>query len=284
MANMFNTLGLAGVPKEGLFGVEIEVEGANLPRNRESVAFDAVWRVEKDGSLRGESAEYVFRKPLSFEQARDAIILLGDRRNDKGSVINESVRAGVHVHLNVQALTPLQLMTLATTYYMLEDFFTHWAGETRVGNHFCLRATDAEEVIYKVIKVCETKDWGHIHTDAIRYASLNWNALHKYGSIEFRAMRSTNNLNAIIKWVDLINSLLEGSKKFDNPRDVVNLVSEFRSTARFIKFIMGDNAKEFIPFIDKINIWEALENVQPISYMIDWAKFAKEKVNPFKKG
>lgn len=280
MADMYDKLGLRCGRTDGMFGVEIEVEGRNLPRRGYSANFDRYWKVEKDGSLRGEeNAEYVFSKPLSLEDTSNALGVLEEAYTTLNSRVDESIRAGVHTHLNVQRLSPLELLTFSTTYYMLENFFVHWAGKERVGNHFCLRATDAEDVIYKIIKTCQTKDWRHLNTDDIRYASLNWNALHKYGSLEFRAMRSTRNLDDVYTWVVFINQLLKGSKKFKTPRDVVASVSEFNASNRFVEYVMEEYAFEFLKF--DLDIWEAMENVQPVAFMIDWNKFNKEKINPF---
>lgn len=50
-------------PQEGSYGIEIEVEGVNLP----AVA-NNVWTTTHDGSLRGESAEYVLKKPLDIDK------------------------------------------------------------------------------------------------------------------------------------------------------------------------------------------------------------------------
>jgi hypothetical protein len=281
MSDMYERLGLRCGRTNGKFGVEIEVEGALLPRKGEDKAFDLLWKEERDGSLRGEeSAEYVFRKPLSMDDTQKAIGELERRYVEKNSRIDESLRAGVHVHLNIQDWMPLELMTFATTYYLLEDYFVHWSGAGRVGNHFCLRATDAEGVILKVIDACQKRDWRHLNTDDIRYASLNWNAMHKYGSIEFRSMRSTRKLEDILRWVELIDQLTRGAKKFGSPQDVIKAVSEFEGPERFIKHVMEDYADEFLQFRN-IDIWEGLRNVQPLAFLIDWGRFNKEKVNPF---
>ena len=57
-------------PKAGMFGVEIEAEGAGLdiPENK-------FWRQEADGSLRSkpECCEYVFKEPLSYEDSITAV-------------------------------------------------------------------------------------------------------------------------------------------------------------------------------------------------------------------
>lgn len=282
MQDMYERLNLNCGRTDGSFGVEIEVEGNNLPRRGEDKEFDLIWKIERDGSLKGkhDNFEYVMRKPMSLEDTINAISQLERRYTEKESKIDETIRAGVHVHLNIQSYSPLELLTLATTYYVLEDYFVHWSGEGRVGNHFCLRAIDAEDVIYKLIDACKKKDWRHLNTDDIRYASLNWNSIHKYGSIEFRSMRSTRKLNDVIKWVKLINQLTVGAKQFNDPRGVIGAVSEFQGQERFIKYVMSDYADEFLQFKD-VNIWEGLRNVQPLAFMIDWNKFNRNKINPF---
>lgn len=279
---MYDRLGLRCARTDGKFGVEIEVEGRLLPNVYEDPIFDTLWKVEHDGSLKSqfENNEYVMRAPLSLEGVKDSINILERRYQAKNSIVDETIRAGVHVHLNIQSWTPLELMTFATTYYLLEDYFVHWSGEGRVGNHFCLRATDAEGVIYKIIDACEKRDWRHLNTDDIRYASLNWNSMHKYGSVEFRSMRSTRKLEDVLRWVELIDQLTKGAKKFADPQDVLKSMSEFEGPERFIKHVMEDYADDFLKF-DKIDIWESLRNIQPLAFLIDWGKFNKEKVNPF---
>ena len=279
MKDMYTSLHLDCGRTDGMFGVEIEVEGERLPR-RGSIT--KVWSVEHDGSLdrNRDTAEYVFRQPLSLLESRDAIKLLEKAFDEADSTYYEAVRAGVHTHLNIQSLTPLELLTLVTTYYVLEDYFVHWSGPKRVGNHFCLRASDAESVIQLLLKTCQTKDWRHLNTEEIRYASLNLSSMFKYGSVEFRSTRSTPDFNQTIRWVELIDQLNKGAKKFANPQDVISGVSEMHGQEAFIRYVMEDLADEFLQF-KNINIWEGLRVCQPIAYMIDWKAFTKEKVNPF---
>jgi len=277
--DMYNLLNLKCGRQNGDYGVEIEVEGDYLPLFNRDIAKS--WKKERDDSLRGnENAEYVMKKPLIKQEACDAIMNLDKFLKDGGAVVNESVRAGVHVHKNVQSYTSTELMTFSMVYYLLEDFIVHWAGPGRVGNHFCLRVTDAEDLVYKMITTCQKKDWRYVNTNDVRYASLNWNALHKYGSVEFRAMRSTAKFEDIARWVEIIDRVSEGAKKFNNPRDVISSISEFEYKERFIEYVMGDMANELLQFKD-IDIWEAVETIQPLAFMIDWQKFAKAKINPF---
>ena len=79
------------------WGLEIEIEGENLAHPGSDV-----WRLDRDGSLVGNSLEYILAKPLPM---KDVHLHLDDLINTmklNSSTIKDSVRAGVHVHRNVQ--------------------------------------------------------------------------------------------------------------------------------------------------------------------------------------
>ena len=78
-------------------GLEFEIEGVNIPNNVQG------WRVENDGSLRGESHEYVLPEPCHINELDDKIKLIR-KAFDKSKVYNSGY-AGTHVHINVGDLT-----------------------------------------------------------------------------------------------------------------------------------------------------------------------------------
>ena len=250
-----------------------------LPRPR-AKEFNALWRVERDGSLRGDdTAEYVTVAPMSREGIKNALDVLDAFYVKNQSVVNESIRAGVHVHLNVQHKTPLELMTFITTYYIMENYFVHWCGKGRIGNHFCLRAEDAEYLVNQFLKVGQTRDWRHLNTEEIRYSALNLLSLFKYGSVEFRTMQGTRDLNKIMTWVDMIDQLDKASAQFKNPVDVIHALSDMNGPERFAREIMGDLFKEFESL--NVDIIRSMRIIQPMAMMTDWDVFSKKKVNPF---
>ena len=281
MQDMYERLNLDVGRCEGKVGIEIEAEGLNLPRMSVNPDFLKTWKIERDGSLRGEdNAEYVLRKPCQFDEVGGVLNLIEEAARQNGSTIDESIRAGVHVHLNIQNYTPLELLTFITTYYILEDLFVHWCGKERVGNHFCLRAADAEYVVGKILETCQKKDWRVLNTENIRYTSLNLTSMFKYGSVEFRSMRSTGDLGEIHMWAMLIEQLEKGARKFGNPKEVVHAMSEMNGPDRFIEYVMEDLTEELLKY-GKMSIMPAMRTIQPIAFMIDWDKFNKDKVNPF---
>ena len=125
---------------DGDFGIEIEVEGENLPTIRSNN-----WHTEKDGSLRGESNEYIITKPIKIDEVREAIEYL-NKRLDK-SVLNFSFRTSVHIHMNMLECTHEEILNTVYTYLLIEEPLIKFCGKERKANRFCLRLQDADGII-----------------------------------------------------------------------------------------------------------------------------------------
>lgn len=221
---------------EGDVGVEIEVEGHGLPND--GIFGFKYWNVERDGSLRGESCEFVLKNPLSIEELPIALGELDGAYRARGSVVHDSVRAGVHVHVNVQELTFNQLFNFIACYYILEEVLVHWCGPSREGNLFCLRCRDAEGLFPFIKDAVKRQDLRVLHADAIRYSSLNLKALAQYGSVEFRAMRGTRDLGLILDWATVLHKLKLFSMEFKNPLELVEVC--LGNVDGFVRKALGD--------------------------------------------
>ena len=216
-----------GVPefKGTLFGIEIEMEGqVRVPDGK-----SANWRQERDGSLRGDgSREYVSRGAWDKKTAAAEILELYDNILKNKGTINNSMRAGVHIHLNMQDKTMMELFTFVALYYVLEDTLIDMFGtEERVGNLFCLRLSDASytsEILATAIKSGAFAQY-MTDNDEIRYSALNLTSLSKYGSVEFRALQTPQDPRQILSWIDIIELILKGSQKFKTPEEVLNHLS-----------------------------------------------------------
>lgn len=266
-----------GIPPQyhtkGDVGIEIEVEGERLPHT------EKYWKMEADGSLRNdpESMEYVLAKPSTLDQARIALKYLNVMYNKHDTKVYNSVRAGVHVHINVQELNIIELYNFMTVYIILEDLLTKYCGEFREGNLFCLRTGDAEYLLHELVKAAQTKRFNRLVTDDLRYASMNVKALGTYGSLEFRAMRGTRDLDTIYKWAEILLGLREVAKTFSDPNDVVNGFSEAEADI-FLDRCLGANADMF----RKYSGWEKLirqgmRRAQDVAFATKWTKFREEE-------
>ena len=184
-------------------GVEIEMEGTDLPPELKH------WRKEHDGSLRGEGSEYVFRQPYPYEKALDALSEMQMALSKYETKVEDSGRAGVHVHVNVRDMNVDQINTFISLYLLFEDTLMDFCGPDRVGNLFCLRAKDAEELLFALERCMREGEYRAVARDEYRYASINCKAIHQYGSLEFRGMRSTSEMGVLIDWIDILLALKE---------------------------------------------------------------------------
>lgn len=262
-------------PVKGEIGIEIEVEGDNLIQRLQKF-----WKVDRDGSLRGnEAAEYVLKIPLKRDKYKEAIEYLASAMKKRGAVIENTGRAGVHVHLNFQDVELRKVANMVCLYLMYEDALTDYCGQGRTGNLFCLGSRYAENVIDVFKTFIQHGFKQELHTDELRYASINLKALTTYGSIEFRSMRSTLDVAALDTWVQLLLSLKDAALKFKDPTSILNQFSQIGS-GRMTKHIFGKNAQMMAHnHIDPELVQEAMWRIQPIVFCRDWEKTPKEYTN-----
>ena len=263
---------------KGDVGIEIEVEGRNLPNP------EKYWRREQDGSLRGESAEYVLAKPMTLDGAQIALKSLALDYKKAGTKADDSVRAGVHVHVNVQSLNIVELYNYMTLYLILEELLVKYCGPTRVGNLFCLRSCDADFLIDRIKWAVRNKRFRNLVDDNLRYASMNVKALGNYGSLEFRAMRSTSDFALIHEWASMLVHLREMAKTFADPTDIINGFSEGEAYG-FLNRILGEYATIFEDYADIGGaLVRGMRIAQDVAFCTNWQAFLepeKPKHNPF---
>jgi len=260
-----NILDLKRMDKqEGEVGIEVEVEGTDLP------VHVVGWHKERDGSLRDESCEYVLKKPC----ARDKVNLYTNRiaraYKDAGSIITPSNRTSIHIHINVQEMSITQVYNFMLLFLILERPLVAFCGEERVNNLFCLRSYDAEGLLSILEESASPDRIWMLETDEIRYSAMNAAALYKYGSIEFRSMRGTKNVKLIQQWVRMLLSLKDAAIEYANPIEIVEAFS-MRGVDEWVKDVLGANHK----VVTKHEGWEdevydSMRSIQTIAYSGDW--------------
>lgn len=221
-------------------GIEIEMEGRHLgiKRNR-------TWNQKGDGSLRGEEVmEYVLQAPtpLKFVK-RDLTKLLGmlfDTKDKRKAMLRPSDRCGVHIHINVQNLNFFEVFNFMFLYLMFEEILVGYCGKSREGNLFCLRAKDAEYFIDCMIDCKKSSDLADLYKsrDSLRYSSMNPGAIFKFGSVEFRSLKTPNDLLDIEEWARILYQIKEASLRFDEPVHVIEAYSR-EGEDRFFDSVLG---------------------------------------------
>ena len=220
--------------KKGVFGIEVEVEGNNLPTEDHK----ALWKVTKDGSLRGEANEYILKRPLELGEAKFAVEHLGNLLAN--SQLHMSFRTSVHVHINIQNMYITQLKRFIYVSFLLENLLAEFSGEGRVGNRFCLRVCDAEYQI-AMIKACISAAGTipRFMNEECKYAAINLVPIRTQGSVEFRTMQGTTDSDTINTWLEILNKIykfaLSDSRSCKELSDLV-----VASPSKFLEEVMGE--------------------------------------------
>lgn len=272
-------------PVKGDVGIEIEVEGKRLPKGED---VPPPWAFHNDGSLRGEdNAEYVLQSPLPFEAVPEAVDALWAKFREKNSVIDDSNRTSVHIHLNCQDFHLNRLTAFAALYFTVEDILTHWCGEHRVGNLFCLRAKDAPAIISQFRQFIKSDGRTRL-SEHLHYAGLNGNALTKFGSLEIRTLRGVSDPAVILDWIGILERLYKLSGEFKDPRDICALFSA-EGPFSFFQSVLGEKGDKVRQDIgwnyDQIqdSMYEGIRLAQDLCYCRDWDLYEemKLKADPF---
>lgn len=188
----------------GEVGIEVEIEGDRAFPNP-----PGDWIATTDGSLRGHSIEYVSAQPINPKDIDEHLRRLDKRIKNEGVKIQQSFRAGVHVHINVREFTMEEIANFALLYYIFDHAFARFCGSNREGNLFCLRLEDAEAPLAFLITALRKGNTAIFRTDNIRYGAVNFAAISRHGSLEFRALETTPDFSRIAIWANMLYNMRE---------------------------------------------------------------------------
>lgn len=284
--DIMNIMGLTA--RAGDIGIEIEMEGNKFPRGSshgEAHYLPPLWGYHADGSLRGEdNAEYVLRKPLPFDNVEEQVNALFTCLDEFGSVLDESNRTSVHVHLNVQKWHLNRLCSFMALYFSVEELLTAWCGDHRVGNLFCLRAKDAPGIITKIKRFIRTNGTSSL-SDGLHYSAMNAHAIAKFGSVEIRTLRGARDPETILKWVAILRQLYELSEQFEDPRTVCANFSG-NGPMEYLQMVLGSHTNTILEGCGMdsqevmSSLYEGIRLAQDVAYCRDWDEFKAMKVTP----
>ena len=245
----------------GDVGIEIEVEAQRrLPSND----LPTPWRAEADGSLRGYAMEYITNGPISITHVDTAVNSLAAIVEPSGP--QQSFRAGVHIHLNAQELTLPQVGNVVAAYYCLETALMKFCGESREGNHFCLRLKDAKYPLRPLLDALNSGELYPLDTDQLRYSALNLRALTRYGSLEFRGMETTPNFSKINEWSQILCKLRTYGEGLQDRTDIAFDMSA-DGPENWARMVLGDELFRLIDYQNfQTDVMSCLRDIQTLIY------------------
>lgn len=279
--------GRGGLTPKGDLGLEIEVEGSSLPQAPSG------WVFHTDHSLRGEyNGEFVLDGPVSFDEGDRLIDSLWAAFEKKATKFDASNRTSTHVHLNVNEFYVDRLAAFSALWFTFEDILTHWCGEHRVGNLFCLRAKDAPYTVTVLERFIRNNGHGRF-PERLHYAAFNPNAIEKFGSIELRTLRGTSEKATVKTWVRALRNIYEASERYSlRPPAVCEDFSSMGSLD-FFNYIVGEPAAGIYHDLKwseedfNRSLWEGARIAQDLAFCLDWSNFSRRpegKSDPFGRG
>lgn len=236
---------------ELLVGVELEIENLGHGFGWYQERTGPFWTVVEDGSLRprGQAWEFVSRPaPLGLALAEIDHLF----KHLKITRKNYTDRCSVHVHTNVQDFTQEQLSSLMLVYPVFEEvmfeFINHFKKEEEQGycrdsNLYCIPWSACRMNKAMVEKIVSAPD-------AIRYwqkyTALNLLPIRHQGTVEWRHLHGTCDMEKITIWMNVIGAIMRYCKA-QQFKDIVKSIKELNDVSHYQQFFR-DVLRDSLPY------------------------------------
>ena len=258
-----------------LIGVEIEMEDIR------SAPVLPLWEYKVDNSLRN-GIEYTFSGPLSGKDAETALNSVYEKCLKHGNC-DLSPRTGTHVHLDASRMKVSIIRNMCVLYSLLEEPIFAWIGERREANNFCLPWFVAGGDLGAISSLINSTNPRYGASKVGRYSALNLNALSKFGSLEFRHLKTTYNKNRLYQWINLILAIKQAAAKFE--QDSAELVQLFKEEGKrgILDLVYTNETVDYLPNLPDVEVVQGLVtalDLLPTKPDFSLFKFIGKGINP----
>jgi hypothetical protein len=244
-----------------LVGLEIETEGCQQTMEWYMVTLGKLWETKTDGSLRGINNGQVYpgnafefiSKPAGIGVTLAELVEFWKSTGFTNA--NYSDRCSIHVHTNVQDMTPEQVATLCLVYSVVEEvlfeFINHY-GVTEVSKYrdtgvYCVPWNQCRMNHQMVTNMFADLDYSFRNWQ--KYTALNIIPARTLGTVEWRHMHGTANMDKITKWLNIIGSILLYAKTREFS-EVVKILTALNDNSAYRQFYT-DVLQDYLPYEDK---------------------------------
>lgn len=187
-------------------GLELELEQVKEVVDAGDISH--ICKVEEDHSLRNSGLEFI-SNPCSLQEnlefCHDVLESPAVKWHDKSLRCTE--RGSVHVHLNMLHSTIAETIRTLRFYCMLEPQFFAEVAPHRRNNIYCvsLMSTAMPRYIQQKSLTTLVNVWH-------KYTALNAKRLSDIGTLEFRHLQATDDLQVIERWLRIILNLKQAAR------------------------------------------------------------------------
>jgi hypothetical protein len=251
--NMSTLLGVS--LKSGDIGVELEIEGENLPRSVTG------WVRKTEGSLRGKAGrvitpgedapdtpqEYVSNGPVLYTSLLGHLEKLCTRLVTQGSSVTLTPRASTHLHLNMAQETLETFVNFIVLFCVAEPTLLRICGPQRNGNLFCMPSYETgefPEYMYRLEDALTIQNLEYVRQgwpQRGKYACLNVDPIRSFGSVEVRSFPNSINPAEIFEWATYLMRIRDMSRNVDRQALEQILERTYNEPFWFVDRIFGLN-------------------------------------------
>jgi hypothetical protein len=226
-------------------GMEVEVEGVtSIPKDK----FTKLWTADADGSLKDAGVEYKSHI-LRSEFTPAALICLNHGLSEACPKHYYGPRSSFHVHVNVQDLTPKQLVLYCLLYSVSEFLFFRLTQTNRVVSNFCVPVNETESFYEAVGNLYRTEKpmWNDLESFVGeyggKYSAFGVFRLLDLGTVEFRHMHGNNDITLLSLWISLAIQLKFVAKTLPLERfeKIVRNINTTSHYDQFMRMLFGDD-------------------------------------------
>ena len=184
------------LPNVFIAGAELEIEGVR-DWSKAWCADNGV-NIENDGSLRNGGKEFLL-PPSKLKQLSTLFEEFHGRLEIRGEAF--SARTSTHVHVNCLYCTEEQVRDLLYLYAIFEPLAFAYVGEDRRENIHCMPLWSTNMPNHYALAT------RFIHQKWHKYTALNLLPLNELGTVEFRHLYGTKDVNVFTTWLEFLETL-----------------------------------------------------------------------------
>ncbi len=184
---------LCAAPGEFVAGAECEIEAVRHKKYPN-------WNAVNDGSLRNEGLEYI-SVPMTGKDLVIAFDMLHRNLDYFDKEKAYSSRTSTHIHVNCLMMSANQVKQLILLYALFEEFFFHLAKPERRDNIHCVALTDTH------LPHLYNRPLEYLVDAWHKYTALNLKRLKDLGTVEFRHLHGTDDVEEFKVWVAVLENL-----------------------------------------------------------------------------
>ena len=227
------------VNPELVIGYELETENCTASASGYTKIGDKTnFGVTVDNSLRGSAYEFISR-PMKSKHALSA---LGEFLKQTGfNPANYTDRCSVHVHVNCTNLELEQVSAISLLYTVFEEILFEFVGHDRDSNIYCVPWNQCRmhfDLVQNFLADSNSvlRRWN-------KYTALNLLPLHTQGTIEFRQMHGTADMEKLTTWTNIIGAICKAAVEI-SLNDLIAQIKDLNNTSQYEAFFMQTLASQ----------------------------------------